>query len=64
MNMLAMVKDPPSIPLERLSGSKTRSVQVGGQQGICTIDGYSMALVSEVAQYAFLSLENPQMRIL
>ena len=46
--MLAMERDTPSIPLDRLSGSKTlvddRSVQVGGKQRICTNDGYTMPL--------------------
>ena len=48
MNMLVMERDTPSIPLDRLSGSKTlvddRSVQGGGKQRICTIDGYAMPL--------------------
>ena len=44
MNMLAMVRDTPSIPLDRLSSVDDRSVQVGGKQRICTIDGYAMPL--------------------
>ena len=43
-----MVKDTLSIFLDRLSGSKNsvddRSVQVGGKQRICPIDGYAMPL--------------------
>ena len=41
-----------------------RSVQVGGKQRICTIDGYAMRLVGRgVASCTYLSLVNPQMRI-
>ena len=43
-----MERVTPSIPLDRLSGTKKsvddRSVQVGGKQRICTIDGYAMTL--------------------
>ena len=42
-----MARDTPSIPLDRLNGSKIlydRSVQVGGKQRICTTDGYAMPL--------------------
>ena len=46
--MLGMERDTPSILLDRLSGSKNsvddRSVQVGGKQRICSIDGYAMPL--------------------
>ena len=41
-----------------------RSVQAGGRQRICTIDGYAMPWCAEVASCTFLSLESPQMRIL
>ena len=37
-----------------------RSVQVGGKQRICTIDGYAMPLI---ASYTFLYLVNPQIHI-
>ena len=40
-----METDTPSIPLDRLSFKNSvddRSVQVGGKQRICTIDGYAM----------------------
>ena len=43
-----MARDTPSIPLDRLNSSKNSeddmSVQVGGKQRICTIDGYAMPL--------------------
>ena len=46
--MLAMERVTPSIPLDRLSAPKNsvddRSIQVGGKQRICTIDGYAMPL--------------------
>ena len=41
--MHAMERDTPSIPLDRLTVDD-RSVQVGGKQRICTIDGYAMPL--------------------
>ena len=49
MNMLAMVKATPSIPLDRLRGSKTQLIidlsKVCGKQRICTIDGYAILWV-------------------
>ena len=41
-----------------------RSVQVGGEQRICTIDGYTMPLTCrEVVSCIFLSLVNPLIKI-
>ena len=53
------VKDTPSIPLDRLSGSKTQLMtdlsKLVGKQRICTIDGNKMPLVCR-GGFMYLSL--------
>ena len=48
MNILAMERVTQSIPLDRLSGSKTQLMiglsKLVEKQRICTIDGYAMPL--------------------
>ena len=63
-----MVKATPSIPLERLSGSKTELMidlsKLVENRGSALLMAMPCPWCAEVASYTFLSLETPQMRIL
>ena len=66
--MLAMVKDTPSIPLDRLSGSKTQLMTDPSKLVETRVSAPLMAMLcpwcAEVVSCTFLSLESPQIRIL
>ena len=68
MNMLAMVKDTPSIPLDRMSGSKTQLMtglsNLVENRGSAPLMAMPYPWHTEVALCTFLSLESPEMRIL
>ena len=66
--MLAMVKDTPSIPLDRLSGSKTQMMtdlsKLVENSGSALLMPMPCSWCAEVALCTFLFLESLQMRIL
>ena len=66
--MLAMVDDTPQIPLDRLSGSKTHLMiglsKLVDNRGSALLMTMPCLYCAEVASCTFLSLENPQTRIM
>ena len=68
MNMLAMVKATTSIPLDRLSGSKTQLMtglsKLVGNRGSALLMAIPCLKCADVASCTFLSLESLKMRIL
>ena len=67
MSMLATVKAPPSIPLDRLSASRTQLMtdlsKLVVNRGSAPLMALPCPWFAEVASCTFLYLANPQMRI-
>ena len=65
--IMNMVKDTPSIPLDRLSGSKTQLMiglsKLVGNWGSTLLMAMLCPWCAQVASCTFFSLENPHMRL-